>query len=324
MRNSFTPVLLLLACLGSTFATLSIAAAETEKLMLSGTGSDDTVEWEFKVNGGRNSGDWSTIPVPSNWEMQGFGTYHYWTDFHGADQAPDSLGQYRHSFTVPPEWNGKNVSIVIGAAMTDTDVRINGVSAGPTHQGGFYEFSYDVSKLLKYGEANVLEVDVQKYSSNHSVNIAEREADFWLFGGIFRPVWLEAKPASHIDRLAVDARDNGSFSVDVYLEGIEDDASLVAEILTLEGKRVAKSKPVPIESGQTFAQVKGVAKNVETWTAEWPNLYKLQVTLRHHGSTTHMMDTTVGFRTVEVRPKDGIYVNGERIVLQILTSQSSP
>ncbi|MBA7586656.1 hypothetical protein ES708_28660 [subsurface metagenome] len=50
--------------------------------------------------------------------------------------------------------------------MTDTKVKINGKSAGEMHQGGFYRFKYDISKLLKYGKTNLLEVDVAKHSSN--------------------------------------------------------------------------------------------------------------------------------------------------------------
>ena len=79
--------------------------------------------------------------------------------------------------------------------MTDAEVKINGVSAGEIHQGAFYAFKYDITKLLKYGESNLLEVTVSKHSSNQSVNEAERKADFWIFGGIFRPVWLEVLPA---------------------------------------------------------------------------------------------------------------------------------
>ena len=49
----------------------------TEVVMLSGTGSDDAVEWEFYCDKGRNCGEWKTIAVPSNWELQGFGGYDY-------------------------------------------------------------------------------------------------------------------------------------------------------------------------------------------------------------------------------------------------------
>ncbi len=84
--------------------------------------------------------------------------------------------------------------------MTDTRVTINGQSAGPIHQGGYYAFKYDITSLLKpAGEKNQIQVDVDDDSMNDSVNRAERRADYWNYAGIFRPVYLEAVP-QHVYR----------------------------------------------------------------------------------------------------------------------------
>ena len=56
---------------GGIFSTLN--AQQTIVQYLSGTDKDHTVNWEFMCTGRRNSGNWTNIPVPSNWEMQGFG-----------------------------------------------------------------------------------------------------------------------------------------------------------------------------------------------------------------------------------------------------------
>lgn len=52
-------------------------AQKTEIQFLSGRDKDHTIEWDFMCTAGRNSGKWTTIPVPSNWEFQGFGNYTY-------------------------------------------------------------------------------------------------------------------------------------------------------------------------------------------------------------------------------------------------------
>lgn len=70
---------------------------------------------------------------------------------------------YRHTFRVPEDWRGKNIRLWFDGVMTDTDVIVNGVSAGETHRGGFYRFSYDITSLLKYGAANKLEVRVKTF-----------------------------------------------------------------------------------------------------------------------------------------------------------------
>jgi len=64
------------------------------------------------------------------------------------------------------------VRIVFDGSMTDTTVWVNGEQAGETHQGAFYGFHYDITKLLRFGESNTLEVTVAKMSGNRSVNSA--------------------------------------------------------------------------------------------------------------------------------------------------------
>ena len=70
-RKHFLGILLFL------LTTWVVQAQETERQYLSGTGLGNTVTWQFRVSEGRNSGRWSKIEVPSQWELQGFGEYTY-------------------------------------------------------------------------------------------------------------------------------------------------------------------------------------------------------------------------------------------------------
>lgn len=75
------------------------SAQETEIRFLSGTGNDNTVPWEFYCSEGMNGREWTTIEVPSCWELQGFGSYNY-----GIDAWEDRMnehGQYRLEYYVP-------------------------------------------------------------------------------------------------------------------------------------------------------------------------------------------------------------------------------
>lgn len=293
---------------------------ETEVVYLSGKGSDDAVDWEFYCTDGRNSGEWTTIKVPSCWEQQGFGTYGYGIYFYGkkTDPAiPNEQGKYKYKFTVPKEWENKSVQIVFEASMTDTEVRINGKKAGPTHQGAFYRFKYDITAWLKFGKENLLEVTVSKESENPSVNLAERRADYWNFGGIFRPVFLEARPAFNIERTAIDAKADGSFLADVYFgSAISDQYSVKCELFTKDGKKVGSPVTQSITNGADKATIHASFKNVDLWTAETPNLYEAKITLLKGKETIHTVNETIGFRTFEIRPKDGLYLNGQRIMMR--------
>ncbi|HEX8626711.1 MAG TPA: glycoside hydrolase family 2 TIM barrel-domain containing protein [Catenuloplanes sp.] len=283
----------------------------TETLYLSGRDKDQTVDWDFMVGSGRNSGVWSTIPTPSNWEFHGFGTYTW-----GWNLVPTEIGHYRHRFTVPATWRGKRTFIVFEGSMTDTEVRVNGQSAGAKHQGGFYRFRYDITDLLTYGGDNLLEVTVSKDSTDASINRAERQGDYWNFGGIYRPVYLEAFPAEFIDRLAVDARADGNLSVEVHLGGITAADTVVAQVRRLNGVPVGLPFGGRIAPGTEQATLRTALARPLRWTAETPHLYKLDVRLYRGHREVHRTDTRFGFRTIEVRPGDGVYVNGTKVILK--------
>lgn len=285
---------------------------ETETQYLSGTGSDDAVQWDFKVSNGRNSGKWTQIPVPSNWEQFGFGTYSY-----GHTDEKDrgkEVGLYKHRFNVPKDWKDKKVEIVFEGSMTDTEVKINGKLAGGIHHGAFYRFKYDISKLLNFnGSENLLEVRVAKHSENESVNTAERKGDFWIFGGIFRPVYLSAKPVKNIERVAIDAKADGMLTAQVFLDGSIKKGKVVAQVFDEDHKPVGSEFSASISSKNSSLILQQQFKGVKTWNPEDPNRYSIVFNLRIDEKTIHEFDEKFGFRTVALRKGDGIYVNGVKI-----------
>lgn len=318
--NNRKQILLFLCLL--TFA-VGMQAQQTERQYLSGTGLGNTVTWQFRCSEGRNSGKWSKIEVPSQWELQGFGEYTYgrWYKKKGVKNPSMEEGIYRRDFKVPAAWRGKNIRLWFDGVMTDTDVFVNGTSAGDTHRGGFYRFSYNVTSLLKYGGDNRIEVRVKKHSDNKSVNAAERKADWWLFGGIYRPVWLEAKPAAHIEQVAVDARADGTMNLRVRLQETTGQETLKASLNTVEDE-----KALP-EEQELLGGRDGLFKcrwnHVGPWTPETPRLYKLTLTLLdEQGKEIHRMSTRIGFRTIDFRPRDGIYLNGTKLVMKGINRHS--
>lgn len=315
---------------------LGAVAQPTEQLYLSGKGLGDTRTWEFYCTEGMNSGKWGTIEVPSQWELQGYGAYSYgrWYTIRGVKNPPMEEGYYRRSFTVPAEWKGRRVRVVFEGVMTDTEVKVNGRLAGAVHQGGFNRFSYDISDKLKYGAQNRIEVKVSKESSNRLVNAAERKADWWIFGGIYRPVYLEAKPAVHIERIAVDARADGSLRAEVHTSPLRFKAgyTLRAKITPDDpadaGEFAPQSSPVAAAPGTNASQsdvhtLEAKWEGVKSWNVETPHLYWLTVELVDaKGNTVHSHRERIGFRTVEFRARDGVYVNGVKVVLKGINRHS--
>ena len=213
MKTIIKLFILVVVCVSTNILSKAqVGNAKTETRFLSGTGKDDAVAWDFYCTEGRKSGFWTKIRVPANWETEGFGNYQYGGDRQReANPFPKEQGKYRLTFDVPYQWKNRVVRLVFDGSMTDTEVWVNGKSAGPVHQGSFYQFKFDITALLNFAAPNLLEITVSKESSNVSVNRAERLGDYWNFGGIFRPVFLEALPRRFVDEVAIDARADGSF-----------------------------------------------------------------------------------------------------------------
>lgn len=306
---------------------LHAAAQQTETQYLSGTGLGDTKTWEFYCSDGMNSRKWSKIEVPSQWELQDYGGYSYgrWYTIKGA-KPPTETGIYRTSFRVPAGWNGKQVTIVFEGVMTDTEVFVNGRSAGDVHQGGFNRFSYDITNKIKTGK-NSLEVKVSKESADRLVNAAERKADWWIFGGIYRPVYLEAKPAVNIERIAVDAKADGSLRVEVFTTPLAEGYKLNANIapVKLYGNDVPSSsqkQTASLMAGEKH-QLQFGWKNVKPWNTESPNLYLLELELvDKNNKVVHQHRERIGFRTVDFRVQDGLYVNDTKVILKGINRHS--
>jgi hypothetical protein len=306
LRSLFVSFLLLIC-------SLSAFTQQTKIHYLSGTDKDHTVQWDFLLSNGRNSGKWTKIPVPSNWELQGFGEYNYgWEE----DYTKNETGYYKHSFQTDPAWKDKTVKIVFEGSMTDTEVKINGKSAGPIHQGSFYRFKYDITDLLKPGGENLLEVTVHKISSDTSVNRAERMSDFWVFGGIFRPVYLEVLPKQYIEWSAIDAKVDGSFLAEVYPENIQDGNIIEAQIKTLDGKPVGNPFTTTFKKDDSKVTLRKKVAGIKTWTPESPNRYNVELRLKNAKGIIHTITEKFGFRTVEFKPGAGFFVNGRKVMFK--------
>jgi hypothetical protein len=313
------------ACLILTVnVSLSADGPATEQHYLSGREPADAVPWEFEVTGGRRAGERTVIPVPSHWELHGFGTYNYGGEAGRADER----GLYKLSFTVPQGWSDRRIRLVFDGVMTDTSVKVNGRSAGPVHSGAFYRFRYDITSLLQTGPGatNLLEVEVGKAASDPLTDRAERGGDYWVFGGIYRSVWLEAVPNRWIEHVAIDARADGSLTADLTLNAREarrpDGPSLVPEridarIFNADGQPVGELFEKKIPAGGTGRmRISTRINEPRLWTAETPALYTIKLRRMRGDEVLHVVTERFGFRTFEVRDGEGLYLNGQRILLK--------
>lgn len=305
-------------------------APHPERIYLSGTGTDYTRTWEFYCSKGQNSGKWKSIEVPSCWELQGFGEYTYgrYYTIKGAKPS-DETGIYRYRFLTPDCEKNDRIKLFFDGVMTDAEVWVNGKSAGQIHQGAFYRFSYDITSLLKAEGENLLEVKVAKQSANKSVNAAERRADWWLYGGIYRPVWLEVVPAVSMEHFILDARADGSLRASVRMAGNAKGHVLAVSIRelkdgkplrTLQGKEQVSC---PLVTSGRETEFTSKWSDVKVWNTEAPELYVARLELKDRsGNVIQVREERIGFRTIEFFPQDGIYLNGTRLIVKGINRHS--
>ncbi len=299
--------LVLLAALTSFIQNSLASNLESQRHYLSGTGADDAIPWEFKLEHGRGSGDWTTIPVPSSWELQGFGNYEYIS-------VTQNRGFYRTTFDRPAGNEDQRVLLIFDGVLTQAHVKLNGRSLGDAHQGGYYRFSYDITNLLA-ATGNKLEVTVQKMADDPALDKTHR-GDFWNLSGIHRPVYLEVVPQEYIDWFAVHGDMDGTLALDVYPTHVKEADSIRATVMDLQGNRIGNPITKSLSKDQEKVSLATSFDKVKLWSDEFPNLYQVEVALLDGETIIHRKTDRFGFRRFENIPGKGFFLNGKRFIIK--------
>jgi beta-galactosidase len=277
---------------------------------------------------------WKEIPVPSNWEVQGYGTPFYRNfgytikkDFPHVMSEPDKkytsfvernpVGSYRREFTVPAEWTGRRNFITFDGVDCAFFLWVNGEKVGfSVNSRNAAEF--DLTKYLKPGK-NMIAVEVYQYSSGTWLE----DQDMWRLHGIFRNVTLWSAPEVHIrdffvktdlDKDYKDATLDVTAKIKNYGEKTGKSQIFTATLFDKEGKEIAKGSATgtALKSNQEeVLNVKFPVSNPLKWTAETPNLYTVVLT----NSEGEFISSKIGFRKVEINGRI-FTVNGVPIKLK--------
>ncbi len=264
---------------------------------------------------------WKTIPVPGNWELNGFGLPIYTNIVYPFPKNPPFIdhqfapvGTYRMNFTVPEDWNGKDIIIHFGSVTGAMYLYINGQPVGFSKVSKL-PAEFNITKFLTKGN-NVLAAQVYRW---HDGSYLE-DQDFWRLTGIERDVYLVARNKMSIKDFEISADldskyTNGLFNAAVLLNNpVNPEGTVQVELLDNEGKKVTTLNKRIIK-GQVQAVVSATVKNVGKWSSETPYLYTVVITLKDNGgniveATSHK----IGFRKVEIKNAQ-LLVNGKKIMV---------
>jgi beta-galactosidase len=274
---------------------------------------------------------WKTIEVPSTWEVQGYGypiyvnsDYEFFTDNPNPPLVPhdyNPTGSYITTFTLPENWNNKQVFLHFDAVKSFFYLWINGEYVGLSKDSKT-PAEFNITKYLTKGE-NKIAMQVLRWNDGSYLECQ----DMWRMSGINRDVYLFATPNQYIrDFFAVGSltnnykdgllkltvrfgNQNGTFNgnkLKVSLFGKNSSASLFSETIDLSA----------VNDKQDSIYFEQPVPDPLKWSAECPNLYNLVLSLIDaNGNTLESVSNRIGFRTSEI--KDGfLLVNGQKIKLK--------
>ncbi|KAH0538938.1 hypothetical protein FGG08_004529 [Glutinoglossum americanum] len=270
----------------------------------------------------------TTIEVPGHWQLQGFGHPHYTNyqfPFPSDPPFPPSqnpTGTYETEFSIPSGWDSDgrkemNYRLRFEGVDSAFHLFVNGVEVGYS-QGSRNPAEFDVTDLVAIGEGAANRVRVRVYQWSDGSYIEDQ--DQWWLSGIFRDVLLLAFPKEgYVEDFTV--RTNlDSYYHDAVL-GVEFRLALTTGITLRVELRGSEHESVLIRKSFELGPLTTVYKcrfdisNPKKWTAETPDLYRLQIDLLDGARTLQTIAQPVGFRKVEII--DGnLTVNGRPIFLR--------
>ena len=271
--------------------------------------------------------NWSDIKVPGHWELQGWSVPIYLDEEYPFPPNPpfvphdyNAVGSYRRSFTIPDQWDNRDVFLRFSGIRSAFYIWVNGEFVGYS-QGSKTPAEFDISHIAKVGE-NQVAVEVYRFSDGSYLEAQ----DTWRVSGLERDVYVYARPKTRITDFFVKADldstySTGIFSIDVDLL----DQNKSGKELTLRTKLVDPTRKnrtvfdstnIQIVDSTVSIHIESTVKRVKTWSAEKPNLYQLQIFLLD--SLEQVIEATtqqVGFKKVEVR-EGNLLVNGVPIMFR--------
>jgi beta-galactosidase len=268
------------------------------------------------------------IRVPGAWQAQGFGgkgtniMYQIPLEPLQVERwAYKGTGWYKKPFVVPKDWQGKKIRLRFGAVNPRGEVWVNGERVG-TDNGGLIGFNFDISRIVKYGEENV--VTVRVYEHNRDYYYADQGGILNFsatWSGLYRDVFLEATDKTHIERLTIlpdIEKEQARIKV-----SIESDASTISgpSLLRISARSprtrdaIAIEKIIHLKPGAQAEELVLKIKSPCLWSPDDPHLYTVRGELIVDGKVIDVVEDRFGMRNFGVTDTK-ILLNGKPVYLR--------
>ncbi len=290
---------------------------------------------------------WGTMPVPGMWELNGYGDAEYvnsgfaWRGHFDQKppQAPvkdNHVGSYRRTFTIPADWNGKQIIARFGSVTSCIYLYVNGQFAGYSEDSKVAT-EFDITPFVKAGEENLIAFQVFRWCDGSWCE----DQDFWRLSGVARDSYLFAREKNtHVDDLRItngldEDNTTGTLDVNVKLSQSIDNVGVECWLLDAKGNVVAPVMKTLYKNAdpndKSSYTLKLEVPNCKPWTAETPYLYTLVTTIFNKDKKgksaklsaapiakqqpVEVITQKVGFRRVEIKNAQ-LLVNGQPVLFK--------
>ena len=244
---------------------------------------------------------------------------------------------YRKDFDVPVEWQNQTVTLKFGAANYIADVWLNGHYLG-YHEGGSTPFAFDASDAVIAGDVNTvaIRIDNPPWGTRQDI-VPWGLTDWWNYGGLTQPVWLEASASiyaaradivPHLDgadvTVTLHQRRGAAASVQVGLD-ILPAAVDPTNLTNPDPRSLVPPDAGPITSQRLDAGVIGsdatsqvhasfALANADLWSPESPALYVLRVQVFWEERPVDQLFESFGLRRAVVDARSPrVLLNGNAV-----------
>ena len=265
---------------------------------------------------------WKEIKVPANWELEGYDYPIYVNVKYPHAKTPPTIqahynpvGSYKRTFTIPENWNGKEVILHIGAASSMVNVWVNEQFVGYSEDSKT-PAEFNITQFMKKGE-NSLAIEIFRWCDGSYLE----DQDFWRMSGITRDIYLMARAEQQVQDFKVisgldETYTDGVFSLSIDVLNLgEAAANTVVEAVLNDGGNAVQTFSKPLTAGKTNVVFEANIPNVKQWSAEIPNLYELIITVKNGENVVEVIRQDVGFRTSEIK-NGNLLVNGKYVYLK--------
>jgi len=248
---------------------------------------------------------------------------HTWNQWDAMDMTPGyrrDASWYQKKLNIGEIQDSQCLLYFEGVNMS-MDLYVNGTHAGK-HVGGYVGFEIDITKWIKQRAENSISIRVDN-SYNRDV-IPSQKADFYIYGGITRDVWLKILPKQHISTVKITTPTvtevKAEAHIKVQLNNIDASSKNIrvkTEIFDPESNKVVDA--VTLSTDQYFKSDQNLSLNVanpKLWSPKSPNLYRVVTSLIKDDVTIDFNEERIGFRWYEFEDYGAFYLNGKRLLLR--------